>query len=155
PSPRSPFWSTARQFRRNRAGRSFFRSTVQASPASRSSMAPAPRTAWSCAPRKALRLRRRSRRRAPPVRRRLAAASEPVLPRRGRFHYGRRAFVGTGNDMSTGGSAALWTLWPANSLAAIFDFAASSNRRALAVLAIVSVIAFVPGIFQIPPVDRD
>jgi 4-amino-4-deoxy-L-arabinose transferase-like glycosyltransferase len=57
--------------------------------------------------------------------------------------------------MSTGGSAASWTLWPANSLAAIFDFAASSNRRALAVLAIVSLIAFVPGIFQIPPVDRD
>ena len=57
--------------------------------------------------------------------------------------------------MSTGGSAASWTLWPANSLAAIFDFAASSNRRAFAVLAIVSLIAFVPGIFQIPPVDRD
>jgi 4-amino-4-deoxy-L-arabinose transferase-like glycosyltransferase len=57
--------------------------------------------------------------------------------------------------MSTGGSAASWTLWPANSLAAIFDFAASSNRRALAVLAIVSLIAFMPGIFQIPPVDRD
>ena len=57
--------------------------------------------------------------------------------------------------MSTGGSAASWTLSPANSLAAIFDFAASSNRRALVVLAIVSVIAFVPGIFQIPPVDRD
>ena len=57
--------------------------------------------------------------------------------------------------MSTGGSAASWTLWPANSLAAIFDFAASSNRRALAVLAIVSLIAFLPGIFQIPPVDRD
>ena len=57
--------------------------------------------------------------------------------------------------MSTGGSAASWTLWPENSLAAIFDFAASSNRRALAVLAIVSLIAFLPGIFQIPPVDRD
>jgi 4-amino-4-deoxy-L-arabinose transferase-like glycosyltransferase len=57
--------------------------------------------------------------------------------------------------MSTGGSAASWTLWPANSLAAIFDFAASSKRRALAVLAIVSLIAFLPGIFQIPPVDRD
>ena len=57
--------------------------------------------------------------------------------------------------MSTGDSTASWTVWPANSLAAIFDFAASSHRRALAVLAIVSLIAFVPGIFQIPPVDRD
>src|SRR5262249_17877537 len=130
-----------------------FRSTESASPVSPSSTVPALRTACSCAPRRAL--RHRSRRRAAPARLRLAAASEPVLPRRERFHYGRRASVGTGNDMSTSGNAAAWTGWPANSLAAIFDFAATSNRRALVVLAIVSLVAFVPGIFQIPPVDRD
>ncbi len=58
--------------------------------------------------------------------------------------------------MSTGSSAAPRTLWPAKiGLAALFDFAASSNRRALAMLVLVSLIAFLPGFFQIPPVDRD
>ncbi|HML08291.1 MAG TPA: glycosyltransferase family 39 protein [Xanthobacteraceae bacterium] len=57
--------------------------------------------------------------------------------------------------MGTKSSTAPWTLWPANRLAALFDFAASSNRRAVLLLALVSLIAFLPGIFQIPPVDRD
>jgi 4-amino-4-deoxy-L-arabinose transferase-like glycosyltransferase len=64
-------------------------------------------------------------------------------------------FFGTLRGMGTGSSAASRTLWPANGLAAIFDFAASSHRRALGVLLLVSLIAFLPGIFQVPPVDRD
>ncbi|HXX50955.1 MAG TPA: glycosyltransferase family 39 protein [Xanthobacteraceae bacterium] len=51
-----------------------------------------------------------------------------------------------------------WTsrsYWPAKGFAALFDYAAGSNRRAAAVLVLVSLIAFLPGFFQIPPVDRD
>jgi 4-amino-4-deoxy-L-arabinose transferase-like glycosyltransferase len=37
----------------------------------------------------------------------------------------------------------------------LFDYAASSNRRAATVLIFISLLAFLPGFFQIPPVDRD
>src|ERR1700751_4417990 len=46
-------------------------------------------------------------------------------------------------------------LWPANGLGALFDVGAGSHRRAAAILALVSLILFLPGFFQIPPVDRD
>jgi 4-amino-4-deoxy-L-arabinose transferase-like glycosyltransferase len=57
--------------------------------------------------------------------------------------------------MSLTRSVAQRSYWPSNGLAALFDFAASSNRRAAAVLVLVSLLAFLPGFFQIPPVDRD
>jgi 4-amino-4-deoxy-L-arabinose transferase-like glycosyltransferase len=57
--------------------------------------------------------------------------------------------------MSTTGSWPSQSLWPAKGFSALFDYAASSNRRAAVVLALLSLLAFVPGIFQIPPVDRD
>jgi 4-amino-4-deoxy-L-arabinose transferase-like glycosyltransferase len=47
------------------------------------------------------------------------------------------------------------TSWPANGLGALFDFAAASHKRALGVLLLVSLFLFLPGFFQIPPVDRD
>jgi 4-amino-4-deoxy-L-arabinose transferase-like glycosyltransferase len=47
------------------------------------------------------------------------------------------------------------TFWPRKGLASVFDFAVSSNRRAVFMLVIASLIAFVPGVFQIPPIDRD
>src|ERR1700736_1299988 len=47
------------------------------------------------------------------------------------------------------------TFWPTKGLASVFDFAVSSNRRAVFMLVIASLIAFVPGVFQIPPIDRD
>jgi 4-amino-4-deoxy-L-arabinose transferase-like glycosyltransferase len=47
------------------------------------------------------------------------------------------------------------TFWPTKRLASVFDFAVSSNRRAVFMLVIASLIAFVPGVFQIPPIDRD
>lgn len=40
-------------------------------------------------------------------------------------------------------------------LGAILDFAVLSHRRAAAVLVVVCLVAFLPGFFQIPPVDRD
>ncbi len=57
--------------------------------------------------------------------------------------------------MSMTDSAAMRTLWPANGLAALVDFAVVSHRRAAALLILVSLLAFLPGFFQIPPVDRD
>ena len=40
-------------------------------------------------------------------------------------------------------------------LPAIVDFAVGSHARAVAVLIVVALLAFVPGFFQIHPVDRD
>jgi 4-amino-4-deoxy-L-arabinose transferase-like glycosyltransferase len=57
--------------------------------------------------------------------------------------------------MSTTGSWASRSYWPAKGFSALFDYAAGSNRRAAAVLIFVSLLAFLPGFFQIPPVDRD
>jgi 4-amino-4-deoxy-L-arabinose transferase-like glycosyltransferase len=57
--------------------------------------------------------------------------------------------------MSTTGSWAPRSNWPAKGFSAIFDFAASSHRRAAVVLIFVALLAFLPGFFQIPPVDRD
>ncbi len=57
--------------------------------------------------------------------------------------------------MSTTSSWTSRSYWPAKGFAALFDCAAGSNRRAAAVLVLLSLIAFLPGIFQIPPVDRD
>ncbi len=57
--------------------------------------------------------------------------------------------------MTTTSSTAPLSFWPANGFAAFFDFAASSHRRAVGVLVLASLILFLPGFFQIPPVDRD
>jgi 4-amino-4-deoxy-L-arabinose transferase-like glycosyltransferase len=43
----------------------------------------------------------------------------------------------------------------ANGLAAIVDYAVSTHARAVAVLAVTALLAFLPGFFQIPPMDRD
>ena len=56
------------------------------------------------------------------------------------------------------GTTSSWTsrsYWPAKGFAALFDYAAGSGRRAIVTLALVSLVAFLPGIFQIPPIDRD
>jgi 4-amino-4-deoxy-L-arabinose transferase-like glycosyltransferase len=57
--------------------------------------------------------------------------------------------------MSTTRSAASRSPWLGKGLAAVFDYAAASNRRAAAALLLVCLLGFLPGIFQIPPVDRD
>src|SRR6476620_5274182 len=43
----------------------------------------------------------------------------------------------------------------ARSLKTIVDFAVGSHARALAVLLVVGLVAFLPGFFNIPPIDRD
>jgi 4-amino-4-deoxy-L-arabinose transferase-like glycosyltransferase len=40
-------------------------------------------------------------------------------------------------------------------IAALMSFATASHLRAVAVLAVISIASFLPGFFQIPPVDRD
>src|ERR1700692_796310 len=46
-------------------------------------------------------------------------------------------------------------LAPARNLGAILDFATGSHVRAAAVLILVALLNFLPGFFDIPPVDRD
>jgi 4-amino-4-deoxy-L-arabinose transferase-like glycosyltransferase len=46
-------------------------------------------------------------------------------------------------------------LAPGRGLSSVLDFAAASHRRACLVLVLFSLIALLPGFFQIPPVDRD
>jgi 4-amino-4-deoxy-L-arabinose transferase-like glycosyltransferase len=45
--------------------------------------------------------------------------------------------------------------WPANGLSVLLDFGVSSHPRAALLLVLVSLATFLPGFFQIPPVDRD
>ena len=54
--------------------------------------------------------------------------------------------------MSTTSAA---SLWPTNGLGSLFDFAVASHQRALGLLIVASLMLFLPGFFQIPPVDRD
>src|SRR5271165_306829 len=57
--------------------------------------------------------------------------------------------------MSTTSTEAQGSYWPSKGFSAVFDFAAASHRGAVAVLLLVCLLGFLPGIFQIPPVDRD
>ena len=57
--------------------------------------------------------------------------------------------------MSTTSSAASRSPWLAKGLASVFDYVAASDRRAAVALILVCLLGFLPGIFQIPPVDRD
>jgi 4-amino-4-deoxy-L-arabinose transferase-like glycosyltransferase len=57
--------------------------------------------------------------------------------------------------MSTTTNDARQSLHPARGLSVLLDYAAASHRNAAALLLAFSLIAFLPGFFQIPPVDRD
>src|SRR5258708_39505152 len=46
-------------------------------------------------------------------------------------------------------------LAPARNFGMILDFAAASHARAVAVLVLVGLLNFLPGFFDIPPIDRD
>ncbi|MGN6463024.1 MAG: ArnT family glycosyltransferase [Pseudolabrys sp.] len=46
-------------------------------------------------------------------------------------------------------------LWRSRGLAAVLDYAQASHARAVAVLLALTLLAFLPGFFQIPPIDRD
>ena len=43
----------------------------------------------------------------------------------------------------------------ARSLTTIVDFAVGSHARAVAMLLVVALLGFLPGLFSIPPIDRD
>src|SRR5580704_2776818 len=70
------------------------------------------------------------------------------------FHYCLVAFRQR-HRMTTTSSAGVRPYWPTNGLAALLDLAAYAHQRALAFLVVVSLLFFLPGFFQIPPVDRD
>src|SRR5215469_1661840 len=57
--------------------------------------------------------------------------------------------------MSTTSNAVSRSSWQAKGLASVFDYAAASNCRAAVALLLVCLLGFLPGVFQIPPVDRD
>jgi len=57
--------------------------------------------------------------------------------------------------MSTASNDARQSLRQTRGLAAVLDYSSASHRRAAALLIVFSLIAFLPGFFQIPPVDRD
>jgi len=57
--------------------------------------------------------------------------------------------------MTTNTTAAGWASWPKAGLASPFAFAASSNRRAVTMLLLTALVVFLPGFFQLPPMDRD
>src|SRR5262245_38089299 len=46
-------------------------------------------------------------------------------------------------------------LWPADLIGRLLALATAAHGRAVAVLVLVSLAAFLPGFFQIPPTDRD
>ncbi len=57
--------------------------------------------------------------------------------------------------MSTTTDDAPSAVAPARGLLAVLDWASASHKRAAALLLAFALIAFLPGFFQIPPVDRD
>ena len=57
--------------------------------------------------------------------------------------------------MSATTNDARQSLIPARGLATGLDYGARSHRRAVVVLVLFCLVAFLPGFFQIPPVDRD
>ncbi|HYI28737.1 MAG TPA: glycosyltransferase family 39 protein, partial [Bradyrhizobium sp.] len=57
--------------------------------------------------------------------------------------------------MATTTSGGQRTNWRAKGLGAVIDYAVASHARAVAVLAFVALLAFLPGQFSIPPIDRD
>jgi 4-amino-4-deoxy-L-arabinose transferase-like glycosyltransferase len=57
--------------------------------------------------------------------------------------------------MSTATNDARQSFRPARGLSAVLNYAGASHRRAYGLLIVFSLIAFLPGFFQIPPVDRD
>jgi len=60
-----------------------------------------------------------------------------------------------GRLMSTATNNARPSFNPARGLSAVLDYASATHRRACGLLIVFSLIAFLPGFFQIPPVDRD
>ena len=46
-------------------------------------------------------------------------------------------------------------LWPIRGLGALLDVVAASHARAVAALVVVCLLSFLPGFFNIPPIDRD
>src|SRR5579872_3233488 len=57
--------------------------------------------------------------------------------------------------MSSTTSNARRSIGPAKGLTAVLDYAGASHRRAVLILIALAALSFLPGFFQIPPVDRD
>jgi 4-amino-4-deoxy-L-arabinose transferase-like glycosyltransferase len=75
------------------------------------------------------------------------------FPAPGDFSIVRPDFAGQG--MTTTATDKFRSAVRASGLVAIVEYAVSSHARAVAVLVLAALLAFLPGFFQIPPVDRD
>jgi 4-amino-4-deoxy-L-arabinose transferase-like glycosyltransferase len=60
-----------------------------------------------------------------------------------------------GDSMATTTSGGQRNTWRDSGLGAVIDFAVASHARVVALLALVALLAFAPGQFSIPPIDRD
>src|SRR5215813_2214593 len=58
-------------------------------------------------------------------------------------------------DMTVIAQPKIWKGFENWRIAALISLATASHLRALVVLAVISLASFLPGFFQIPPVDRD
>src|SRR5918994_5719599 len=72
----------------------------------------------------------------------------------GGFPYGRR-IARAEKDMAITARDEPRPIWPADVLGRVFELLTASHARAVALLVAVALLAFLPGFFQVPPVDRD
>src|SRR5262245_14244886 len=80
-------------------------------------------------------------------------SAPPRLSRAGGFLYCRAHL--RGETMATTVRAEPQKFWPADPIGRMLAFATDSHARAVCVLVVVSLLAFLPGFFQVPPTDRD
>ena len=66
-----------------------------------------------------------------------------------------RLFSGKTASMTTTSSTEARIPWHSRGLSTIVDFAVASHARATILLIVVALVAFLPGFFQLPPIDRD
>jgi 4-amino-4-deoxy-L-arabinose transferase-like glycosyltransferase len=57
--------------------------------------------------------------------------------------------------MTTAATDKAWSSFRTHGLTAVLDFAASTHARAVVVLVVAALLAFLPGFFRQPPIDRD
>jgi 4-amino-4-deoxy-L-arabinose transferase-like glycosyltransferase len=84
----------------------------------------------------------------------LARSARRQLSRRNGFHYGPADFQPRTQMTSTSADQP-FALLPVRGLSAVLDLVTASHARAVAALFAVCLVSYLPGFFNIPPVDRD
>ena len=71
----------------------------------------------------------------------------------GHFTMVRPKFAGWTMEATRAGQS--WPMWPVDWIGRVLTFASATHARAVSLLVLVSLLAFLPGFFQVPPTDRD